>query len=514
MFVDTIRDAASSTVTLPKEAMSYNGVYLENEIRGYQTLHVSGRELLASEAWEERIDGQDGSRLFGKTYPPRIITVTYQLIADNATAFREAYNQMNRYLSGKEVEVLFADEPDKYFVGTKMGGEAPEPGSNQVIGTFEIYCADPFKYSKVRKQVKASVNNQGILEAEIVNEGNRPAVLDYEIINHQESGYIGIVSDGGAMQFGKVEEQDGQDLKLNETLVNFQDLINAPNDPAGPDYLHNDPSRYVVGGKLATTTWFNHIYLRMSEPGDTSIASNGGGRTITIPADSSGAVGAKNWYSYFHLCFWAGQMGQTGEMSLAFLTEDNKLIAGVNWFKTDSVGNTGHYEFWANGKSLALYTYTTNHLHTQNPWYSDWGHCDLRKEGAKLTFYYWGNYPSYVIPEVENMVCTKIQLSIKQYGTRGGDRFMSMVGFDNFRFTKIGVDSWKDAPNRYPAGSKLTIDGLSSSFSVNGMPKPGDEVLGTTYFKAQPGTSKVQFYPSTWVTQNPDITVFIREAWL
>lgn len=494
--------------------MSYNGVYLENVIRGYQTLRVSGRELLASEAWEERVEGQDGARLFGQTYPPRVITVTYQLMAENAASFREAYNQLNHYLSGKEVEVVFADEPDKYFIGTKMASDAPEPGRNQVVGTFEIYCTDPFKYSKVRKSVKASVNSQGILEAEVNNEGNRPAVLDYEIINHQESGYIGIVSEAGAMQFGKVEEQDGETLKLNETLVTLQDFIKTVDDPKGPDYLHPDPSRYVVGGKLGTTTWFNRTYLRMNTPGDSTIYANGAGRTITIPADSGGVKGAKNWYSYFHLCFWAGMMGQTGEMSLAFLTDNHKLIAGVNWFKTDSVGNTGHYELWANGKMLAIYTYTTNHLHTQNPWYSDWGHCDLRKEGSKLTFFYWGNYPSYIIPEIENMTCAKIQLSIKQYGTRGGDRFMSMAGFDQFSFTKIGVDNWKNVPNRYPAGSVLTIDGLTSSFMVNGMPKPADEVLGTTYFKANTGKTKIQFYPSTWVKQNPDITVLIRESWL
>ena len=33
---------------LPAEAMSYNGVYLENEIEGYRTLNVSGRELLSA----------------------------------------------------------------------------------------------------------------------------------------------------------------------------------------------------------------------------------------------------------------------------------------------------------------------------------------------------------------------------------------------------------------------------------------------------------------------------------
>ena len=38
-------------------------------------------------------------------------------------------------------------------------------------------------------------------------------------------------------------------------------------------------------------------------------------------------------------------MGQTGEMCINFLTADNKLICGCNWYKTDTVGNTGIMSF-------------------------------------------------------------------------------------------------------------------------------------------------------------------------
>lgn len=44
-FID-VDDAIESF--LPAEAMSYNGVYLENEIEGYRTLNVSGRELMSA----------------------------------------------------------------------------------------------------------------------------------------------------------------------------------------------------------------------------------------------------------------------------------------------------------------------------------------------------------------------------------------------------------------------------------------------------------------------------------
>lgn len=59
-FVDTVNSGIVGT-NLPTEAMSYNGVYLENEIDGYRTLSVTGRELMESEVTDQEVDGMDGS---------------------------------------------------------------------------------------------------------------------------------------------------------------------------------------------------------------------------------------------------------------------------------------------------------------------------------------------------------------------------------------------------------------------------------------------------------------------
>ena len=53
-FVDT--DEMYTKTILPAEAMSYNGVFIENEIPGYRTLYVSGRELMESEVQDETIN--------------------------------------------------------------------------------------------------------------------------------------------------------------------------------------------------------------------------------------------------------------------------------------------------------------------------------------------------------------------------------------------------------------------------------------------------------------------------
>lgn len=505
-FVNTVNSGIVGT-NLPTEAMSYNGVYLENEIDGYRTLSVTGRELMESEVTDQEIDGMDGSYYRYKTTPARTITVKYQLRARGSREFRDAFNKMNKLLSGEQVKVIFNDESDKYFIGTKTSNTQVDGGSNNVIGEIEIYCSDPRKYSTTEKEFTAT---DGVLN--IVNEGTVPVSIDYDITATSETGYIGLVSEEGIMQYGKIEELDGETYKQSEWLASIDDFYKCSDDVGGTDVMH--PS-YGTNGTLVEHTWFDKKFIGLGSAGTKKGNANGGLRTLVLPADSSGdASGAKNFYCWFHLCFYAGLMGQTGEMCINFLTEDDKLICGCNWYKTDAIGNTGHYEIWTNGKVLKNWEFTTSHLQAQNPFYYQWGSCDVLKEGANIRFFFWARYYNFYIPEIENMKCAKIQIAVKQWDERGGNKFMSMIGFDTIDFEKMNVEKWKDIPNRYPTGTNITIDGKSSHVYVNGMARPEDEVLGTQYFKAPVGTTEVKCTCSEWTKSQPIVKAKIREAWL
>lgn len=505
-FRDTTDTSGTLGSNLPSEAMNFNGKFLENEINGYRTLTVSGRELIGSEFKAKEIEGLDGTIWKEKYLKPRTITVKYQINASSNKEFRDAYNKMNLLLSGEQVKIYFNDETDKYFIGTKTSNDEVDGGTNYVIGEIEIYCSDPRKYSTTEKEFTAI---DGVLN--IVNEGTVPVSVDYDIQTTSETGYIGLVSEEGIMQYGKIEELDGETYQRSELLATIDDFINCKDDTSGTDVMH---PQYGANGTCATYDWFNQTFIGFGTVGTKKGNANGGLRTLEIPADSNGIKGAKNFYSYFHLVFWAGLMGQTGEMCINFLTADNKLICGCSWYKTDAIGNTGHYEIWANGKMLRQWGYTTSHLQYQNPWYWNWGHCDIYKEGANIRFFYYGGYYNYYIPEIENMECTKIQIAFKQWGDRSGNKLMSRMGFDVINFTKHNVSKWSDIPNRYPSSTKITIDGKSSRIYVNGMARPEDEVLGTQYFKAPVGTSEVKVTCSEWTKSQPTVKARIREAWL
>lgn len=505
-FVDTVNSGIVGT-NLPTEAMSYNGIYLENEIDGYRTLSVTGRELMECEVKDVEIDGADGSYYRYKTTPTRTITVRYQLLARGSREFREAFNKMNKLLSGEQVKVIFNDETDKYFIGTKTSNTQVDGGTNNVIGEIEIYCTDPCKYSTTEKEFTAT---DGVLN--IVNNGTVPVSIDYDITTTSETGYIGLVSENGIMQYGKIEELDGESYENSEWLASIDDFYNCKDDIGGTDVMH---PTYGASGTLAEHIWFDTKFIGLGSVGEKKGNANGGLRTLVLPADSNGDTsGAQNFYCWFHLCFYAGLMGQTGEMCINFLTADDKLICGCNWYKTDAIGNTGHYEIWANGKVLKNWEFTTSHLQAQNPFYYKWGSCDILKEGANIRFFFWARYYNFYIPEIESMKCAKIQIAVKQWDDRGGNKFMSMIGFDVIDFEKMNVEKWKDIPNRYPNGTKITIDGKSSHVYVNGMSRPEDEVIGTQYFKAPVGESEIKVTCSEWTKSQPTVKAKIREAWL
>lgn len=483
----------------------YNGKYLQYEVQGLKILQVTGREVTGYEIDEKQIGGLDGSTYLSSSIEPRDIKVKFTLAAPTKEAYRIRMNKLNNLLRAREVQLRFSDENDKYF-----NASSAEASRDEII----FHCCDPFKYS-VAERLFTMANDT----INITNTGSVPVPIRYEITHNHENGYVGIASEHGAMEFGKREEADGVTYQQMEHLLSISNFVSAPNDTTGKDAMH---PTYGCKGTMKTMSYNGRIYLCLDNPGTASGLAYGGLRTLTIPADSNGASGALNWYLYGHLCFWASQMGQTGEMTVNVVTADNKLIAGMTWYKTDMSGNTGVYEITVGGQAssavnaghvLRSWTYQTNHLHSDNPWYGDWGHVDLKKEGSKITFFYWGGYFTYNCPEVANLVAAKVQVSCKVWAQQPNKR-MYCAGFDTLDFYKCNVNKWRDVPNRYWQGSKLEIDGNTGQFLVAGMPKPQDEILGTKWFKAPPGDTEVKLYFSSFCSPKPTVVARIREAWL
>lgn len=231
-FVDTI--VASEGVVLPSEALMINGEYIENQISGYRTLSVQGREALSPDVESYETGVRDGSRLKSKRYPERVIIVQYQLIAASNEAFREAYNQLGRILDVTEAQLIFNDEQDKFYIGTPCYIGSVPPGKNAVVGTFEILCTDPFKYSVTEYEAtpdmedgSVMIDYQGtyksypILEADFFEE-TEDGETEKELTGNGDCGYVAFFTDDEKIiQLGDPDEADIADgFEKSQTMMN------------------------------------------------------------------------------------------------------------------------------------------------------------------------------------------------------------------------------------------------------------------------------------------------------
>lgn len=234
-FIDTIE--SSEGTSLPSEAVKINGEFIENQIEGYRTLTVEGREALSPEISFFDTGIRDGSTMKGKRYPARTIRVTYQLIAKTNEEFRAAYNKLGQILDVVDAELIFNDEQDKFFKGTPAQiGEVP-PGKNAVIGEFEILCLDPFKYSVAEYEAESDLDSGSILidyggtyksfptlQAEFFNEDE--ASEDGESVTaltgSGDCGYVAFFNeDEKIIQLGDPDEVDGETAYAkSQTLIN------------------------------------------------------------------------------------------------------------------------------------------------------------------------------------------------------------------------------------------------------------------------------------------------------
>jgi len=515
-FIDTIENAAEEY--LASEAVCYAGNILDSVVPGFRTLSVSGRELFGRKPETYSVGGNDGEYYRRSEYPARTITVRYQLIRPNNAAFRAAFNLLNSLLMPEQARLWFNDEQDKYFIATSASCGEVEEGRNAVTSEIEFYCADPKKYAFEPKEFSASADNDGILTATVVNGGTVPVPIDYEITMNGDNGYIGIVSANGAMQYGYVDESDGESLVRDEALLTMSEISAAACDTGGT--IPFPP--VAAGGTQGTMN-----YQKQGTPAEQAAAKNikwmgldsagpnisgwhGAIKTILVPDDSQGDAGAVNFYSYTYHWFQLNNVKQQGAQCILFLDENDHIICGINIYKQHSGSTEAQVQHLVNGKVVWAKNFQANSSSKQNPYLVGYGHNDFRKVGSKITLYYMGKYYTYTVPELENTAVTKIKIGIFAMGS---NPVMPRNYISSMCFWKLNVDYWEDRPNRYSEGDVLEIKGAEGAAYLNGMIRSGDEIIGTQYFKAEPGENLIQFVNSTWADP-VTAKAKIREAWI
>ena len=440
----------------------------------------------------------------------------------NTSGTFQEYNQLMAILNVAEPkELRFSSLPNITFQAIPSGNiDYDRLTRRNGKGTINFIIADGLAHSKTTRTFKFSKNEQGTLEAEIINEGSEEVAVSYEIKLKKESGFVGIVSEYGAMQFGKVDEADGYTDRKNVVITSNQK------------------------GDFANWTDSNVFYENQNKIVTTQMSSNAefGGRLGVMPANfpTSGTAGAfsygackeyvldtpvEQWYIWARAWFETGLVSQNGEWCLAVIDENNHLLAGMALEKNDRIRNEAYVRFLVgdgNGGSMVKkeIKFTPSYWIPPNPYGAqsidrNSNMFDLVKEKDRVQFFWYGSYFSFPASQLNGKKAKRIQFYVGNYAGSNSttEQFVTHHYLNDFSFQELHVPYWKDVPNRYPNGSVINIDGEKGELKVNNQIRKDDEILGTVYFKVPPGKTKVRLLVSSFA-EVESATATIQEVYI
>ena len=415
-------DATATSASRPSEAMQINGTYIEDEITGYRTLYVKGRESLSPDFETAEINSKDGLTVKNKRFPERTITVGYQLIADSAESFREAYTKLGGILNVDDAQLIFEDEQDKYFTGTPSKMDDVPEGLNAITAEFEITCFDPFKYSVIEHEAEASADDPTtvfvdyggtheaypVLEADFYKEVEASGSTSTTLTGNGDCGYVAFFTeDEKVIQCGDPAEEDGTaTYEKSQTLINqtFESSdsygtavkslwtqnggVLLPSDVTKAGELAMNVASYSVGttvkdtsgtvlGKTKSDKGSPYVYYTVKLSA-TQRNTNSARITVTVTSAlwASGSYLLKGYAltgslymggSWHNLVLkkstdsWKGTTGHTvsGSFTLTGLTAEQTSITGIKFKVTASSGGSGTLNERSCG-NLAVSAYTAS----------------------------------------------------------------------------------------------------------------------------------------------------------
>ncbi len=552
-FVDT--NGYAEGTALPSEALKINGAYLENKVTGYRTLYVKGREMLAPDIETYETGVRDGSTLQSKRFPARTITVGYQLIASSAEAFRAAFNALNAALDVEEAELIFADELDKFFIGTPFGrGDIPA-GRNAVTGEFDILCADPFKYSCTEYEVTPTLDDGTTFAIQYNGTYRSYPTLVAEFADEDDDttggltgngdcGYVAFLSDDAAIiQLGDPDEPDTEDYAKSQTLT--KQIFTSYNATVAAKWPINtgrtSSSAVTATGTVVVGKDAENIRMLVANSYGTGTEWHGPSITRTIPADASGHVGAKNFRLSYkqRMCMGQGKKDtkQRGLFQCLLVNvngSERTIVAGLSVNK-NKTGKQALLKLYVNGKTVHTQyidlTYHNKYFGYKKvvtkkikkkgkvikkkriiqPVLSS----TIRKYGKTVTFNIGGIKKAFKVSAIANTEVHEITFLMGKYASVTP---LTYNGLFWAKFISDSCETFRDIPNKFSAGDVVEADCEDGEIYLNDARAPELGALGNDWetFYLEPGANQIGVVWSDWVPAGsaPNCKIRYREVFL
>lgn len=549
-----------SEASLPSEALKINGEYIENQITGYRTLYVSGREALAPELTTIETGSRHGSVLNYRRYPSRTITIGYQLLTDSPESFRKAYNQLGAILNVENSELIFADEPDKFFIGHHSSMGDVETGRNCVTGEFEFTCLDPFKYSVEEYEV-SPVNVDGSIAFQVNYGGTVEGypVLEADFYENEvgdkstegRCGYVAFFNENEKiLQFGNPEELSEEQIEVVSSSTNTY-LVPTTEIPLNHTFKQTSSwnslkSQYTLNNGIVYKSHkqTGTLGIQHSNSQDYFLSATGygtGSEWHGPTATYKFANSAKDFtFSYGHkMCTGKSSASkkQRGALQMILSDSSGAIIAGIDVFKS-SEGTRGKYRMIVGGKvqkeaeiDLSFYNryFGSNRTADRKKGITAVTAvkaASITKNGSKVSFNVGGIKNTFTVNAVKDKEVNKVTVAILKKGNYDTFQYNGIFNMKMVRNYQKSVTQtietikteWHDVQNKFNVNDKLKVDCSDATVQLNGLDRPDLGALGNDWdeFYLVNGMNQIGTSYSDWVesTYAPNFKMRYREVFL
>lgn len=429
-----------------------------------------------------------------------------------------SYDLLQKILNVQEPKKLVIGYfPNRYFLAVPSGSLDFEEIKIKGSGTLTFLVPDGVAHSAFKQEKLFTLNSDGVLEATLVNNGTEWATVDYEITMNHENGYVGIVSKYGAIQLGKVEEADTE-TAYKQVVLSRNNNGNFSNWTKPTTYYEN-PDKDISGNLTTTTDYGGWLGPMTGLSNSNNKPIYGAAKEFVLDTPTI------NLYLWARLWFETGRMGQTATATLAFIAEDGTVMAAMGIDKTDSIGNNAKVVFVtpdSTGKKAIRKTtnFIPSYWLKNNPYGTESrlknsNMFDMKIEGGKARFFWYGSYFTYELPASQaSKKIKRVQYFQGQYKGRSTSQLVTRLGIGNLSITDLKSAYQRDIANRFDEESKITIDGQEKKPYYNGMLRLSDEIIGSKYFKIPPGETNVQIAFSDFSDPAPTAKAYVNEVFL
>lgn len=540
---------------LTDSAFMINGQFVEDLVDGYMSTSTSGREPLERIFETYSASSHDGDKVSTSRFGSRTIEVNFVIKGIDETETRARLDKLQAVLNVEDAHVTFNDESDKYYIASFGGIKTVNGFNHGCVGTFELFCPNPFKYSvdefeptyhtEETDGVHYLVDSNGERVTNVDGDyitfdaptfginykGTYPGAIKVKSQTSTDLGYVVLLNDKGkVLQFGDMEEEDTRTWVDAEMLSSWSAGNGTALSPfaqtsAIPGWDIGNINGSISVGNVPAVHSSKKI-IKVYNYGGAASKNHGAAARANFPTNSAGKVGSA--YCYFNAqlvlkpseIVSSGHSGNWNEVEAGRiyigLGNASKMLAGVEVRKLYN-STKAKIVIWINGKKQVEKTVSEKKF-LDNP-------IDvvIAKNGAKLEVNV-GVYAnkSITISSLKDTLVTQTSLYMGVESRKGADGAyhntlpVESMGLLQMYYTDTKVELYEDIRNKFRRGDTIDIDTGKAEILVNGVPAAYLGALGNDWdeFVLHPGINYITVAVSDWAQSQPQTEISYRKVYI